>query len=56
MSDNRNDLLKQVLLMDLRNIAEAAETISLQAVSEGFEWDDDLFNEVRQLRDRIIRL
>lgn len=48
--------LKQVLLLDLLNIELAAREIHRQVLPEGFVWDEELFEKVRDLREEIIHL
>ncbi len=47
---------REVLLLDLVNIAESARRLTVQAQESGFAPDDELFAEIRDLRDRMIRL
>lgn len=44
------------MLLDLSNIISAATEISRMAREPGFEFDDDLFAEIRTIRETIIHL
>ena len=45
-----------VMLLDLQNITDSAARLRAEVTGEGFEWDDELFAKVRDLRQEIIGL
>lgn len=47
---------KQTLLMDLQNIRDVTLSLMGEVGKDSFDWSEELYAQVRELRDRIVRL